>query len=393
MRRAFRLLFGGVLAATPAAAQGRFLLDVSGGSTQHQFTAEGTTLSLAPRFLWRSSSAHLDAGLTYTRGASFRWNAEGGLDGAVAQRLGGGFSAELAASGWWTAHPVGRGTGQISVLPALKMSRRTFDLALEAGGGHGSTVSGGRWFGLMGLRGRWYLGPVDVQGEVQRTRFTEQTVRWTNYWGPFDPRADTLQGAIADTLGSLREYGDLGLTLGWTVARTRLSFGVEQRVGVGEFRATAWHAEATHALGSEMALFASAGRTLSALTAGLPARRYMALGIRWAPGGRRAGLSPVREIDGRSIRIVRDAGSVSAGVLLRAAGAESVEVKGDFTDWAPLILSNAGSGWWLLPMKLAPGLYRLNVRYDAGRWETPAGLPSEADEFNGRVAVLLIVPQ
>ncbi len=393
MSRALRVALAGLLAGAPAVAQGRFLLDVSGGSTRHQFTQEGTTFSLAPRFLWRSPSVRFDLGATYTRGASFRWNAEGGLDGAVSKKLGGGFSTELGASGWWTAHPTGRGTGQVMVTPALRLSRRNVELAVEAGAGHASTIAAGRWFGLMGLRGRWYLGPIDLQGQVRRTQFTEQTVGWGNFWGPFDPRADTLGGATADTLGTLRQYSDLGLTLGWTVARTRFAFGVEQRVGVHDFHATAWHAEATRALGAEMALFGSAGRTLSALTAGLPARRYMALGVRWAPGGHRtAGLSPADEADGRSIRIVRDAGSESAGVLLKGAGAVSVEVKGDFNNWEPLALSDAGSGWWRLPLKLAPGLYRLNIRYDGGRWETPAGLPSEEDEFNGRVAVLLIVP-
>ncbi len=392
MTRASRLALGALLAAAPAAAQGRFLLDVSGGSARHQYTEEGTTLSLEPRFLWRSPAARLDAGFIYSRGASFRWNAEGHLDGAVARPLGGGFSAELAAGGWWTAHPVGQGTGQLTVLPALRMSRRDVDLALEAGAGHAATVTGGRWFGLLGARGHWLLGPLDVEGQVQRTRFTQQTLRWNNVWAPIAPGIDTLLRSTADTLDALREYSDLGLTLGWTIARTHVSLGVEQRVGLREFRATAWHAEATRAFGAGTALFASAGRTLSALTAGLPARRYVTLGLRWAPGGGHGTPRRPAAPDGRSIRIVRDGGDPSARILLNVPRAVSVEVMGDFSNWEPLRLSDAGSGWWLLPQGLAPGLYRLNVRYDGGRWEIPPGLPSEADEFNGRVGVLLIVP-
>jgi len=392
MRRAFRLALGALLAAAPVTAQGRFLLDLSGGSTQHQFAEPGTTFSLAPRFLWRSSAARLDVGLTYTRGASYRWNAEGGLDGAVAQKLGGGFSAEVAASGWWTAHPVGQGTGQVTLMPALRMSRRSVDLAVEAGQGYASTVTAGRWFGLLGARGRWFLGPVDVEGQVQRTQFTQRTLRWSSVWVPVAPGIDTLIGSTADTLDALREYSDLGLTVGWTVARTRISLGVQQRVGLREFRATAWHVEATRVLGSETALFASAGRTLSALTAGLPARRYMAMGLRWAPGGHHAGARAEPEADGRSLRILRDGGGQTARILLKVPRAASVEVMGDFSNWEPLALSESGAGWWLLPMPLAPGLYRFNVRYDGGRWDTPPGLPSEDDEFNGRVGVLLIVP-
>jgi hypothetical protein len=163
-------------------------------------------------------------------------------------------------------------------------------------------------------------------------------------------------------------------------------------VGIQEFRATAWHVGATRPLGAEMALFASAGRTLSALTVGLPARRYLALGLRWAPGGRRAALGPEAGIDARSIRILRGDDSNAAQILLRAPGAATVEVMGDFSNWEPMVLSQSGAGWWLLPVTLAPGLYRFNIRYDGGRWETPSGLPSEDDEFNGRVGVLLIVP-
>jgi hypothetical protein len=390
MTRALRLALGLVLGAVPVTAQSRFLLDVSGGSARHQFTQGATTLSLAPRFLWRTPALRIDAGLTYTRGASFRWNAEGGLDGAVAKRLGGGLSGELAGSGWWTVHPAGEGTGEFSFSPALRFSDRTMDLAVEGGAGHASTINGGRWFSSMGARAHRILGPLDLSGQIHRTQFGERTLRWHSAFEPSPHgRPDTL---APDTLNAIRNYSDLGVAVGWMLAGTRLVVGLEQRIGLREFRATAWHFEATRAVTADIALFGSAGRTLSALTAGLPARRYAALGLRWASGNRRRELRPAVPPDGRSIRTVREAGAEAAGVELKAPGAASVEVIGDFSNWEPMTLSDAGSGWWTLPVRLVPGLYRFNVRYDGGRWEAPAGLPSEADEFNGRVGVLLIVP-
>jgi hypothetical protein len=388
MSRSIGAALAALLIASPALAQARLVFDLSGGSTRHQFAEPGTALTVAPRFLWRTPGARLDLGLTYTRGASFKWNAEGGLDAAVARRLGGGFSAELSTQGWWTVHPVGQGTGQVSLAPALRWSGRAMDLEVTAGGGHASTVTGGRWFTSLGTRGRWTLGPIDVSTQVQRTQFSQQTLRWHAAWeeSPHG-RPDTL---APDTLSAIRNYSDVGITLGWTLAKTRMSTSLEQRVGVKEFRATAWHFEATRVVAPELALFGSAGQTLSALAAGLPARRYVALGLRWAPGSPRLSKTGVSN-DARRVRIER-AGDEAAMVLLRVDGATSVEVMGDFTDWEPRSLTTSGEGWWRLPVPLAPGLYRLNIRRDGGAWEVPPGMPSEQDEFNGRVGVLLIVP-
>jgi acetolactate synthase-1/2/3 large subunit len=91
----------------------------------------------------------------------------------------------------------------------------------------------------------------------------------------------------------------------------------------------------------------------------------------------------VREADGRSLRIVRADGDPSAGVMLKAPGARSVEVKGDFSNWEPLPLSGAGSGWWLLPVKLPPGLKVIRIDIDPTemvRLRPDVGIVSDAKQ-------------
>lgn len=54
---------------------------------------------------------------------------------------------------------------------------------------------------------------------------------------------------------------------------------------------------------------------------------------------------------------------------LRAPGAKSVQIAGDFTDWrlVPLALSAESPGCWRCTMALPPGEYRYKFRLD-GRW-------------------------
>jgi hypothetical protein len=373
-----------LLGASPGAAQGFFSLDLSGGATRHQFAEPGTALSLAPRFGWRGNGARLDAGFTYTRGATMQWNAEGGARAALQRPLGSKLLFAVAAGGWWTAHRIGEGTSLLDLRPSLRMATPgRGELVLEAGAGRSSTTSGGRWFGLLGARGRWLVGPFEVVGQVHHTRFNQGTMRWGSVW--LYPGSDTLRGP--DTLSTLRQYSDVGLSLGWMLKGTRLELAVEQRIGRQEFRATGWHLEASRPLGPSLGVFASGGQTLSALAAGLPARRYTALGIRWAPGR----ANPHRATpDNRHTLRLEPQPDATTRVMVRAGDATSVDIMGDFTDWEPVALLPEGDGWWALPRALPRGLYRMNLRSDGGMWRVPPGLSSEADDFGGRVGVLLV---
>jgi hypothetical protein len=77
-------------------------------------------------------------------------------------------------------------------------------------------------------------------------------------------------------------------------------------------------------------------------------------------------------------------------LLVRADGASSVEVAGDFTDWEPVSFSSGEGSSWTVTLPLPPGTYRFNVRVDGGVWLVPAGLIRLTDEFGGVVGLLTV---
>jgi 1,4-alpha-glucan branching enzyme len=70
--------------------------------------------------------------------------------------------------------------------------------------------------------------------------------------------------------------------------------------------------------------------------------------------------------------------------------ARSVELKGDFTDWAAVALERARSGRWELRRAMAPGIHHLIVRIDGGEWRVPPGAQSIVNEFGVPVGALLV---
>lgn len=77
-------------------------------------------------------------------------------------------------------------------------------------------------------------------------------------------------------------------------------------------------------------------------------------------------------------------------IRLRAPGATTVELMGDFTGWRVVPLAQVGDGNWELTLALEPGLYRLNVRVDSGPWSAPSGMPVVTDDFGGTVGILQV---
>ena len=75
---------------------------------------------------------------------------------------------------------------------------------------------------------------------------------------------------------------------------------------------------------------------------------------------------------------------------LRAPGARTVEVNGDFTGWTPRTLNRGGDGWDSFETPLSPGIYQMNVRVDGGKWLPPPSLTTVTDEFGGLAAVLTV---
>jgi hypothetical protein len=190
-----------------------------------------------------------------------------------------------------------------------------------------------------------------------------------------------FEGALA-WRGALRGKGaDLDLSAGY-------------RAGGRAERGEAWDASGAVWLTRWMAVVGSTGRYLRDPVQGLAGGRYATLGlrVRAAPlAASRVTGGRARDAPSRPRFAVRGAGEGMRTIVVRAPGARSVEVMGDFTDWQPLALARAGADEWQLTLPLAPGSYRVNLRVDGGAWIVPPGLTPLPDDFVG-AAGLLIVP-
>jgi hypothetical protein len=133
------------------------------------------------------------------------------------------------------------------------------------------------------------------------------------------------------------------------------------------------------------ALVVSGGKYGADVLQGLPGGDFVSVGLRLTP--RRARPIP----DSAPAPIVYSPEAIrTGGVGFRVRGASRVEIAGDWNGWIPEPLSRDGSGRWVLPTALGPGVYRFNLRVDGDRWMVPEEVPSLDDGYGGRVGLLIV---
>lgn len=164
-----------------------------------------------------------------------------------------------------------------------------------------------------------------------------------------------------------------------------------KRVDVTPASRTWGSAQAAVWLSSQIAAVAGGGREPAQPTRGLPARNFYSLGLMLAywpiPRGAVLVESPANLV--RAFEL-RPAGVALQRLTARIGGVETVEVMGDFTDWAPVPLVRRGRDQWELLLPMSAGVHQINMRIDGGKWIAPPGIPSVRDDFNGEVGVLVI---
>lgn len=146
-------------------------------------------------------------------------------------------------------------------------------------------------------------------------------------------------------------------------------------------------------LTSQIAAVAAGGREPAQPTRGLPARSYGSLGLMLAywpiPRGTVPVVTPASLVKAFELR---PAGTALQRITARIGGVETVEVMGDFSDWAPIPLVRRGRDHWELLVPMGAGIHHINLRIDGGTWIAPPGVPSIRDGFNGEVGVLVVKP-
>lgn len=151
------------------------------------------------------------------------------------------------------------------------------------------------------------------------------------------------------------------------------------------------------------ALGVSAGRYPSDPVQGTVAGRYIGANVHVGVRGSRADLARPRETlrgrmpapssFARPMVLEMRVSPIANGwrtFVLRAPGARTVELMGDFTEWEPVAMGRAGEEYWQVALPVAIGAHRLNVRIDGGEWTVPLGLALAPDDLGGVSAIIVI---
>ncbi len=313
----------------------------------------------------------------------------------------------LSGQGSWTVFESGRGVGQATAAVGwLAGSARWWRVEVAGSVGaakyaaeptSGHLVGGARFHAIGPQAGGW-IGLAT--GAVFEARSTVAPVELTMA-GWHVRRRLTILGAATFTGFGAEQFVDLLGTARWAGpglevearvgARPWARVGIEQGGGYGELTAVV-------PFSSRLALTVGGGSRLADPIRRNLGARYLSAGIRlraFGPAeparleGASAMLRRLIPADRAGERIEIDGTAAERIVRVHASGAASVELMADFTDWAVVSLVQSAPGIWEIRLPMGPGVYRVNLRRDGGRWTAPAGTRLETSEF-GVVGLLIV---
>jgi hypothetical protein len=350
-------------------------LELSGLKLRYADSVDASSVALSPGFGIAGRLASLELGGTFSRFDAGGWAAQGSLTGGVMAPLTRGFAGEVAGWAGGSTHKDGTSTGQ----------------AVGTLRGHLLGPRAGGWIG----GGAGYVRTSDERSNSLRHL---EAGGWTRLGRV------TLLGSVSPTaVGDSIRYTDGQVFLRWMAGRVELSgsmgwrWGSRRPTDAGD-RSMWGNGNAAVWVMPWLALTASGGSYPLDLTQGFPGGRYGSVGLRITTRSRAASpdwegrhgreLTSPAEF-GVSDFEVRPAAAGAWTVRVRAPGARSIELSGDFTGWEPLALTASGDGWWTARLTIPRGTHQVSVRRDGGRWLVPPGLIGVRDEFGGEAGILV----
>ena len=351
-------------------------VDIGAVALRYADTLNASAVALSPHATLDWGSTLADASGTFSQFMSGGWSAQGALSASRFSSVGHSMIAELGAFAGGSTHHDGTRTGEVLANLRLHYIRESGEFFL--GGAVGRTNFGG---------GAEAVVAGDV-GFFTRMRGIEATV--------------TVSPVALDST----KYADSQLSLSWT--RSNVDFDAlvgfragDQLVGLGATSRGWGSVSAVFWLKPHLAAVLGGGSYPIDPTQGFPGGRFVSASVRLARGNRHRVDSTVANTQQPVTQPVTPgvieefawerSGARDVTLRARVAGARSVEVSGDFTNWTPVRLAPAAdSGWWSLTLPLRPGKYQMNLRVDGGKWLVPPGVLSMVDEFGGAVGLLVV---
>jgi hypothetical protein len=381
---AIGVVVGAMSATVPASAQMTAAIDGTGSRITYSGATGLSAASVTPSVEWLTPSAALTASGSFSQFVGGGWTFQGTAASSVFTPSFAGFRGELAGAAVGSTNQGSSSAGEV----------------LGHGRLHWLGTSAGVWVG--GALGRGWNG------------LEWQTDRRVDLGAWLRQSGVTLAATAAPTwLGDSLRFLDADLTLRIVQGPVELSaFGGTRHWSqpVGASGSTWGGGSATLWLSPHVAFVATGGSYPADYAQGLPAGTYVSFGLRLA--SRRSGRDVPRPVAAR----VPEAPSVPSSVIdrrlltpvvatfdvhasgagqrtfrVRAPGARTVELIGDFTQWQAIELRQLSDGSWTVALPLGPGVYRMNVRVDDGAWGVPPGVPALTDDLGGVVGVLNIL--
>lgn len=365
-----------LLAANADAQHRGASIDLGGLSMRYADSIDATALALTPALWAESSRTSVALSGTLSQFTSGIWSAQGGGNASLFTRRVGLLLGEIEGAGGGSAHEDGSRTGQLLASTRAHIAGR--DQGVWLGAGLGQTWDGDTWRNVR-------------QGEV---------AAWARV-GEITAFASATPVVVDDSI----RYTDAQLSAGVSLLRVELSasggFRSGSRLPTLGGTAKSWgSASVAGWISSRVAVVASAGTYPVDLTQGFPGGRFASLGLRLGTRRFPSSSSSLSQLEDRSASSGRSPGSLAFEIRetptdapelrVRALFAKSVEIMGDFTDWSPVTLSDAGGGWWSIALPIAAGIHEINMRINGDRWIVPSGLTSRSDEFGGSVGILIV---
>jgi len=394
-----RTLIVVALAATSAPARAQSFnssLDVGIGSGSALAGPSPSVLMLQPAIRWEHPSTSFEAQASWLTSPAVHMDGDASVSGRYYSRAFHNLRFDIGAAAQRTAGP--------DVTEASNALQGDVNLSLELGAG-GVWLSGGQ----RASASRSLPTQVQTLGAgawrrfgraIFTTTFTTSSAGRNNSSGfPTAPGAsvgDTLGHGI-DTIprgaGSsvAQQYADVQSSVYWSRGALALDGLVGTRLSTSYGQRTTWgRAQASWALGEQLALVAAGGTRAPEPAIGRMGGNFFSLGVRLASAPWIAHVLHPGARSSASSFGVRAEGQMRV-VYVHAPAARTVELMADFTDWQPVEMRHVSNDEWEVAMHIEPGSHRVNIRVDGGDWKAPPGAGTVQDEFNGVVG-LVVVP-
>jgi hypothetical protein len=370
-------------------AQVSATLEMGAGSYRPDRAISGGVASMAPTVWLAAGPLRWTGSGVYSNAQGGRWNFQGLSQAALRSPNLGIFRAELLGEVDWTWHH--QVAGSATVTGELRgYVAPTPSALLWVGQARGSAWSLNQRRPLVrstvGTSAR--LGRIRLGVTLANTSF--DLLRGGSSEG--GPAADSALTGRPDTLRLERRtvFTDAVLSGHWEHSALDLDLSLGRRFSRTTPQITLWDVTAVRSLAGPLAVLASTGRSGSDPVTALPGSRYLVVGLRVKlSGGSRAVPALPSTPEHAALRI-GPARITGREVLLRAPGARTVELAGDFTDWRPVELAPAPGSDWRVVLPIVPGLHRLAVRIDGRTWQAPPGTRRLMSEFGSEVGEVAV---